>query len=87
MSNYVEEISPSKFISAFSESERSYDLSAVISSISRFKHSNEKQIRRLVKATGSLTPDEIEKFERVYSSGISDLIELMNKDPKMKELF
>ena len=76
---------PSAFLSGFSESDKSFDLRAVVSSIYRFKHSSSEQIHRLIRKTGPLSSDEVEKFERLYASGMKDLIELLLKDPDMEK--
>lgn len=77
--------SPSDFLSSFSESDKSHDLSAVANSLYRFKHSTAKQIRQMIRNTGPLTEEEVEKYERLYVSGMNDLIELFNKDPEMEK--
>lgn len=83
--DYSHKQSPSAFLSEFSESEKSLDLSAVLNSIYRFKHSTGKQIRQTIRNTGPLTEDEVEKYERLYVSGMNDLIELFSKDPEMEK--
>ena len=77
--------SPSSFLSEFSESDKSLDLSAVVNSVYRFKHSTPAQVRRLIRNTGSMTDDELEKFELLYLSGMNDIIELFSKDPEMEK--
>lgn len=83
--DYYHKQSPPDFLIDFSESDRSLDLLAVLNSIYRFKHSTPTQIRRLIRKTGPLTEDEIEKFEQLYISGMNDLVELFSKDPKMEK--
>lgn len=75
---------PSDFLSFFSDSNKSLDLSAVVNSIYRFKKSSPEQVRRLIRNTGSLSTEEVRKFERLYNTGMNDLLELFSKDPKME---
>ena len=72
-------------LAEFSDSDKSLDLSAVVNSVYRFKHSTPAQVRRLIRNTGSMTDDELEKFERLYLSGMNDIIELFSKDPEMEK--
>ncbi len=80
---YSSKLMPSTFLETVLESERSDDLYAILNSIYRFKNSSSKDIRRLIWCTGKLTSDEISKYERVYISGMNDLIELLSSDPGM----
>lgn len=76
---------PSAFLSGFSKSDKSFDLNAVVNSIYRFKHSSSEQIRRLIRKNGPLSLEEVEKFERLYASGMNDLIEFFHRDPDMEK--
>ena len=76
--------SPSKFLDDYSESDKSADLNAVISSVYRFQASSDEQLRRLIRKTGSLTPNETEQFLRLYKSSMNDIIELFRMDPGME---
>lgn len=75
----------SAVLSEFSDSAKSLDLSAVINSVYRFKRSTPEQVRRMIRSTGPMTEDELEKYERLYISGMNDLIELFSKDPEMEK--
>ena len=77
--------SPSIFLADFSKSDKSLDLNAVINSIYRFKHDSSEQIRQLIRNTGPLLNEEVDKFEQLYKSGMNDLIELFSKDPRMEK--
>lgn len=72
------------FLNIFAESDRLSDLSAVISTIFRYKTVDDNEIKRLIRCTGQLSNDEIEKFLRVYKKTMRDLIELFSTDEKMK---
>ena len=76
--------SPSMFLDKYSESDKSADLNAVISSIYRFQTSSDEQLRRLIRKTGSLSPNETEQFLRLYKSSMNDIIELFRMDPGME---
>jgi hypothetical protein len=76
--------SPSKFLDDYSESDESADLNAVVSSIYRFQTSNDEQLRRLIRKTGSLSQYETEQFLRLYKSSMNDIIELFRMDPGME---
>ena len=76
--------SPSKFLDDYSESDKSADLNAVVSSIYRFQTSNDEQLRRLIRKTGSLSQYETEQFLRLYKSSMNDIIELFRMDPGME---
>ena len=84
--SYVAEESPREFLNAKSGSDRGLDFKAILSSIYRYRHSDEKQINRLISLTGRLSKEEKELFLKVYKSGMSDLIEMLDKDPNMKGL-
>lgn len=73
------------FLNRFSKSDKESDLSAVISSIYRYKNIDDNEIKRLIKCTGQLSVEDTEKFVRVYDKTMEDLIELFSTDPQMKE--
>jgi hypothetical protein len=72
------------FLNSFAESDKVNDLSAVISTIFRYKTVDDNEIKRLIRCTGQLSNDEIEKFLLVYKNTMRDLIELFSTDEKMK---
>lgn len=61
------------------------DLKAVISAVYRFKNVDEKELIRLIRGTGKLSNDEINKFKSVYIDSINDIIELLSMDSELKE--
>lgn len=73
------------FLHQFSESDKGNDLSAFMSSIYRYKNMDDNEIRRLIKCTGHLSMEDVEKFVRVYKKTMVDMIELFSTDPRMKE--
>lgn len=85
--NYRYDITPSQFLEQYGEYEISADLRAIVSSIYRYKHSNESDIRRLVWRTGKLKTDDILKYIRVYKEGMSDLKEWIDRDHNMGRYF
>ena len=56
------------------------DTRAVLSSIYRYKNMNEKELTRLIKCSGKLTSEEVEKFKRVYKSTMNDLMTLFSDE-------
>ena len=68
-----------------SESDKISDLTAVINSVYRYRIVDDNEIRRLIRCTGKLSNDEIEKFLRVYKATMEDLIKLFSTDEEMKE--
>ena len=73
------------FVKRYSNSDIVNDISAVISSIYRYKDLNDCEIKRLITRTGKLSNDDTKKFMRVYKKTMKDLIELFTSDPRMKE--
>lgn len=72
------------FLNTFSESDKVSDLTAVISSVYRYKTVDDNEIKRLIRCTGQLSNGDTEKFLRVYKSTMEDLIELFSTDENMK---
>lgn len=72
------------FLNTFSDSDKTSDLTAVISSIFRYRNIEDNEIMRLIRCTGQLSNDEIEKFLHVYKVTMEDLIELFSRDEKLK---
>lgn len=75
-----------KFLIANKENDKGSDLRAVLSSIYRYKHIPEEDLKRFIRSVGRLSPDEVEKFLRVYKSSMEDLIELFAEDEIMRYL-
>lgn len=73
------------FLKSFSDSDKISDLTAVINSVYRYRIVDDNEIRRLIRCTGKLSNDEIEKFLRVYKATMEDLIKLFSTDEEMKE--
>lgn len=78
---------PSAFLSAYSNSDKSLDLSAIIHSVYRFKRSSSKQVRQQIRSTGPLTLEEVGEFERLYISSMNDIVELLSRDIEMEKYF
>jgi 7-cyano-7-deazaguanine synthase in queuosine biosynthesis len=83
---YSNEMLPSQFFNREVDSETSADFYALLSSIHRFKQSSEKDIHRMIRCTGKLSLEEENEYERVYSAGINDLIDMLSRDPEMSRL-
>ena len=76
---------PSVFLSEHSNSDKSLDLSAIIHSVYRFKRSSLKQVRQQIRSTGPLTFEEVGEYERLYISGMNDIVELLSRDTEMEK--
>ena len=73
------------FLMENEDNEKGSDLRAVLSSIYRYNHMEDKDLKRYIISVGRLTPDEIEKFMDVYKKTMNDLLQLFTSDPRMKE--
>lgn len=76
-------LTPAEYLNLNVENDKSSDLFAVLGSIYRYNHATPSEIRRLIKRTGTLSLEEINHFERVYSEGMKDLNLLFDADPSM----
>lgn len=73
------------FLNVYSESDKTSDLSAVISGLYRYKNIDDNEIRRMIKYTGKLSNDNIERALSVYKKTMEDLIQLFSTESQMKE--
>lgn len=73
------------FINTESESTKSSDLFAVLSSVHRYKGLSEKELRRMIRCTGKLSKEKVEWFERVYREGMNDLTDFFKNEPDMEK--
>ena len=83
--NYSYRESPSAILMKYSDGDRSLDLTAVVNSVYRFNHSSSEEIRQLIRNTGPLSGEDVDKYERLYAAGMRDLNELFSKDPEMEK--
>ena len=72
-----------EFLMENEENDKGADLRAVLSSVYRYKHISEEELKRYIKNVGQLSVDEVEKFLRVYTNSMEDLIELFTVDERM----
>ena len=73
------------FINTESESTKSSDLFAVLSSVHRYKGLSDKELRRMIRGTGKLSKEKVEWFERVYREGMNDLTDFFKNEPDMEK--
>lgn len=73
------------FINTESESTKSSDLFAVLSSVHRYKGLSDKELRRMIRCTGKLSKGKVEWFERVYREGMNDLTDFFKNEPDMEK--
>lgn len=86
ISNFFEgKESQVEYLEHNAENDKSNDFYAVLGSVYRFKNASDREIKRLIQCTGQLTPSQIEKFERVYTEGMRDLISYFKKDSQMEK--
>ena len=74
-----------EFLKENEENDKGADLRALLSSIYRYKHIDEKELKIYIRNVGELTTEEVDKFLRLYKSSMEDLIELFTADERMKE--
>lgn len=73
------------FINTESESTKSSDLFAVLSSVHRYKGLSDKELRRMIRGTGKLSKEKVDWFERVYREGMNDLTDFFKNEPDMEK--
>ena len=73
------------FINTESESTKSSDLFAVLSSVHRYKGLSDKELRRMIRCSGKLSKEKVEWFERVYREGMNDLTDFFKNEPDMEK--
>lgn len=73
------------FLDEYRNSEKANDLRAVISAIYRYKKLDDEQIKGMIRYTGHLNEDEVQKFLCVYKSTMKDLEELFSEDGEIKK--
>lgn len=73
------------FINTESESTKSSDLFAVLSSVHRYKGLSDKELRRMIRCTGKLSKEKAEWFERVYREGMNDLTDFFKNEQDMEK--
>ena len=73
------------FINTESESTKSSDLFAVLSSVHHYKGLSDKELRRMIRCTGKLSKEKVEWFERVYREGMNDLTDFFKNEPDMEK--
>lgn len=73
------------FINMESESTKSSDLFAVMSSVHRYKGLSDKELRRMIRGTGKLSKEKVEWFARVYREGMNDLTDFFKKEPGVEK--
>ena len=73
------------FISKNEDKDITSDTIAVLNSIYRYLNIEDEELIRLIKCTGNLEKEEIEKFKNVYKNTMEDLIQLFSKDEEIKK--
>ena len=82
--DYVEKEITIDFMQKNENRDITNDARAVLSSIFRYNNIDDKELIRLIRCSGELENDQVEKFKRVYKSTMNDLMALFS-DAKMKE--
>ena len=73
------------FITKNEEKDITSDTIAVLNAIYRYLNIEDKELIRLIKCTGDLENEEVEKFKNVYKSTMEDVIQLFSKDEEIKK--
>lgn len=61
------------------------DSIALINSAYRYKHIDDNEIRRLIRCTGPLTSEDVEKFLGVYKSTMKDILEMIDNNREIRD--
>lgn len=61
------------------------DAIAIINSVYRYNHIDDDELKRLIKCTGPLKLDEINKFLDVYKKTMKDMIEMLTENKEVAE--
>lgn len=69
-----------RYLRTHDDNDKTNDFCAMISSVYRCSSIDDDELSRLVRLTGRLTDDEVEKFINLYRSTINDVTELFSKD-------
>ena len=74
------------FLTEYEYSDRTSDLRAVMNSVYRYRQCNDNDIKKMIRRTGRLSENEVNKFLRVYKNSMDDLIALFSTDERLKGL-
>lgn len=80
---YTEKVIDRDFLERNEDKEIANDTRAVLGSIYRYNNIDEEELYRLIRCSGRLEKDEIEKFKNVYENTMNDLIELFSEDKEI----
>lgn len=76
--------SASEFLKNNSNNQKANDLRAVISTLYRYKKIDDEGLKDMIRCSGKLDEESVQKFLRVYKSTMEDLIELLSEDDEIK---
>lgn len=77
-------VSSSEFLKNNSNNQKANDLRAVISTLYRYKKIDDEGLKDMIRCSGKLDEESVQKFLRVYKSTMEDLIELLSEDDEIK---
>ncbi|OUP62280.1 hypothetical protein B5F13_13805 [Drancourtella sp. An177] len=75
----------SEFLKNNSNNQKANDLRAVISTLYRYKKNQDEDLKDMIRCSGKLDEESVQKFLRVYKSTMADLIELLSEDDEIKK--
>ena len=76
--------SASEFLKNNSNNQKANDLRALISTLYRYKKIDDEGLKDMIRCSGKLDEESVQKFLRVYKSTMEDLIELLSEDDEIK---
>lgn len=65
------------------DSDTTNDMAAIMSTLHRYLSMDKNELIRLIKCTGHLTTDEVNRFVPVYMETMKDLVELFSRDDEI----
>ena len=57
----------------------------MISTLYRYKKKQDEDLKDMIRCSGKLDEESVQKFLRVYKSTMADLIELLSEDDEIKK--
>ena len=75
----------SEFLKNNSNNQKANDLRAVISTLYRYKKSHDEDLKDMIRCSGKLDEESVQKILRDYKSTMADLIELLSEDDEIKK--
>ena len=75
-----------EYMQLYGNEKKGSDLRAVISAVYRYKKMDDNDIKGMIRLTGHLEDDAVQKFVRVYKSTMQDLEELLLQNDDIRKI-